>query len=139
MGTIITPRPPLNLFEVVRTEIGSDWQTIYDVPSYTIPANGPNPLRVVGTAAIMTGLAVCPLTPAGATISARVLAANGADNFLLIDGAFSPSGDFLSISLDRQVLRNGEQLQVKCAAAQTAMTHFSFILNQREEFTEIPT
>lgn len=137
MATITTPRPPLNLFEVVRTQIGSDWQTIYDVPSYTIPANGPNPSRVVGTAAIMTGLAVCPLTPAGATISARVLAANGADNFLLIDGAIAPAGDFLSISLDRQVLRNGERLQVKCGEEQSAMTHFSFILNQREEFTEI--
>ena len=32
MVTITTPRPPLNLFEVVRAEIGVEWTTIGDVP-----------------------------------------------------------------------------------------------------------
>jgi len=43
MVTITTPRPPLNLFEVVRAEVGVEWTTIYDVPDYLIPAEGPNP------------------------------------------------------------------------------------------------
>jgi hypothetical protein len=137
MATIITPRPPLNLFEVVRAEIGDQWTTIYDVPDYLIPGEGPNPTRSIGTAAIMTGIAICPLGGAGVSVSVRVLALNGEDGFLMIDGAIAPMGDFLSISLDRQVLRSGEKLQVKCGAVQTAMAHFSFILNQREEFTEI--
>jgi hypothetical protein len=138
MATIITPRPPLNLFEVVRTEVDDTWTTIYDVPNYTIPASGPNPQRTVGAAAIMTGLAVCPLTLEGASIAVRVENAAGTETFLLMDGAFAPAGDFLSISLDRQVLKSGEKLQVKCATGQSVMTHFSFILNQREDFTEIP-
>jgi hypothetical protein len=137
MATIITPRPPLNLFEVVRIGIDDAWLTIYDVPNYTIPASGPNPQRTIGAAAIMTGIAICPLTTAGATISARVENASGSQTFLLIDGAFAPSGDFLSISLDRQVLKSGEKLQIKCGTGETAMVHFSFILNQREDFTEI--
>lgn len=138
MATIITPRPPLNLFEVARTQIADNWTTIYDVPNYTIPASGPDPQRIVGAAAIMTGLAVCSLSLEGTTISVRITNAAGSQNFLLIDGAMAPAGDFLSISLDRQVLRSGEKLQVKCGEGQSAMTHFSFILNQREEFTEIP-
>ncbi len=138
MATIITTRPPLNLFEVRRTEVASDWTTLYDVPDYTIPASGPNPQRIVGAAAIMTGLAVCSLAGDGASVSVRIRNAAGNQDFLLIDGAFAPAGDFLSISLDRQVLRSGETLQVKCGAGQSAVVHFSFILNQREEFTEIP-
>lgn len=137
MATIVTPRPPLNLFEVVRVEIGDAWQTVYDVPNYTVPANGPNPQRTIGAAAIMTGIAICPLNVVGSTVSARVENANGSATFLLLEGALSPAGDFLSISLDRQVLKSGEKLQMKCNTGETAMVHFSFILNQREEFQVI--
>lgn len=136
MTTIVTPRPPLNLFEVRRTIVDSEWTTIYVVPTYTIPASGPTPQRVVGAAAIMTGIAVCPASPAGANVSVRILDTSGTP-FPLINDAIAPGNDFLSISLDRQVLRSGETIQVRCGAGQSAATHLSFILNQREEFTEI--
>ena len=136
MVTITTPRPPLNLFEVVRAEIGVEWTTIYDVPDYLIPAEGPNPARSIGTAAIMTGVLITPAAEASAQVSIRVLAADNTP-WLLLDRAFAPSGDVLSIGLDRQVLKSGERFQMKVEAGEAAVAHFSFILNQREDFTVI--
>jgi hypothetical protein len=136
MVTITTPRPPLNLFEVVRAEIGVEWTTIYDVPDYLIPAEGPNPARSIGTAAIMTGVLITPAAEASAQVSIRVLAADNTP-WLLLDRAFAPSGDVLSIGLDRQVLKSGERFQMKVEASEVAVAHFSFILNQREDFTVI--
>ena len=136
MATITTPRPPLNLFEVVRQSLTADWATVYDVPDYLIPAEGPNPARSIAAAAIMTGVLITPAAEASARVSIRVL---GADNtpWLLLDRAFAPSGDVLSIGLDRQVLKSGERLQMKVEAGEAAVAHFSFILNQREDFTVI--
>ena len=136
MVTITTPRPPLNLFEVVRAEIGVEWTTIYDVPDYLIPAEGPNPARSIGTAAIMTGVLITPTAEAAVRVSIRILALNNTP-WLLLDRAFAPAGDVLSIELDRQVLRAGERFQMKVEASEAAIAHFSFILNQREDFTVI--
>ena len=136
MVTITTPRPPLNLFEVVRAEIGVEWTTIYDVPDYLIPAEGPNPARSIGTAAIMTGVLITPTAEAAVRVSIRILALNNTP-WLLLDRAFAPAGDVLSIGLDGQVLRAGERFQMKVEASEAAIAHFSFILNQREDFTVI--
>ena len=136
MVTITTPRPPLNLFEVVRAEIGVEWTTIYDVPDYLIPGQGPNPARSIGTAAIMTGVLITPTAGASVRVSIRILALNNTP-WLLLDRAFAPAGDVLSIGLDRQVLRAGERFQMKVEASEAAIAHFSFILNQREDFTVI--
>ncbi len=136
MATITTPRPPLNLFEVVRQSLDPEWATVYDVPDYLIPAEGPNPARSVAAAAIMTGVLITPTSEAAVRVSIRVLALNNTP-WLLLDRAFAPSGDVLSIGLDRQVLKSGERLQMKVEAGEAAVAHFSFILNQREEFTVI--
>jgi hypothetical protein len=40
MATITTPRPPLNLFEVVRQSLGPEWATAM---TCRIRAEGPNP------------------------------------------------------------------------------------------------
>lgn len=136
MATITTPRPPLNLFEVVRQSLGPEWATVYDVPDYLIPTEGPNPARSVAAAAIMTGVLITPTSEAAVRVSIRVLALNNTP-WLLLDRAFAPSGDVLSIGLDRQVLKSGERLQMKVEAGEGAIAHFSFILNQREEFTVI--
>jgi len=136
MATITTPRPPLNLFEVVRQALGPEWATVYDVPDYLIPTEGPNPARSVAAAAIMTGVLITPTSEAAVRVSIRVLALNNTP-WLLLDRAFAPSGDVLSIGLDRQVLKSGERLQMKVEAGEAAVAHFSFILNQREEFTVI--
>ena len=71
-----------------------------------------------------------------ASFSIRILALNNTP-WLLLDRAFAPAGDVLSIGLDRQVLRAGERFQMKVEASEAAIAHFSFILNQREDFTVI--
>lgn len=134
MATIITPRPPLNLFEVVRRNLTSDWQTIYDVPYYLVPAEGPTPDQTIETAAIMTGFIVTPQGGNAARVSIRILDLNDTP-FPMIDQAYAPLNDFLSVVLDRQVARSGEKIQAKIEADEDALLHFSFILNQREQFT----
>jgi hypothetical protein len=133
---ITTPRPPLNLFEVSRVEVLSAWTTIYEVPYYFIPVNGPNPARTLEAAAIMTGVLITPLVDTNAYISMRVLDANS-QSWPIANDLFVPKNDFLAVSLDRQILRSGERLQMQVEAGQSAFAHFSFILNQREEFTVI--
>ena len=136
MVTITTPRPPLNLFEVVRVPLTEEWETVYDVPDYLIPGEGPNPARSIGTSAIMTGVLITPTAEAAVRVSIRILALNNTP-WLLLDRGFAPAGDVLSIGLDRQVLRTGERFQMKVEASEAAIAHFSFILNQREDFTVI--
>lgn len=136
MPTITTPRPPLNLFEVVRQDLTADWATVYDVPDYLIPASGPDPARTIAAAAIMTGVLITPAAEAAVRVSIRVLAVNNTP-WLLLSRAVAPPGDVLSIGLDRQVLKSGERLQMKVDVGDAAVAHFSFILNQREDFTVI--
>jgi len=134
---ITTPRPPLNLFEVVRIGLSGDWQTVYEVPSYRIPSIGPTPERQIECAAIMTGLLISPQANLSTKVSVRVVDANGVNTWDLLTNAFVPSNDFLSVDLNRQVLKTGEKLQMRVTDNESAIVHFSFILNQREEFTVI--
>ena len=106
------------------------------MPDYLIPSEGPNPARSIGTAAIMTGVLITPTAEAAVRVSIRILALDNTP-WLLLDRAFAPAGDVLSIRLDRQVLRTGERFQMKVEASEAAVAHFSFILNQREDFTVI--
>jgi len=131
---IITPRPPLNLFEVIRLPLSDQWETIYEVPFYRIPASGPNPEQIIQTAAIMTGILVTPTGGGNARASLRILSATNVP-FPIIDQAYAPANDFLSMVLDRQVVRSGELIQMKIETGEQAYAHFSFILNQREAFT----
>lgn len=137
MPTIVTPRPPLNLFEVVRAEATDAWADLYTVPDYQIPASGPTPSRIVRAAAIMNGLLVANTLGSSVTISIRVVTATAA-TYSLLEDAPIPANDFMVVSLERQVLLTGETIQVKVGTAQTADVHFSFILNTREEFEVIP-
>jgi hypothetical protein len=137
MATIITPRPPLNLFEVVRHNITDSWTTIYDVPDYLIPADGPTPERTVDAAAIMTGLLLVGDINNVRTVSIRVRDTN-ATLWPLVEGILVPAKDYIVMSLDRQVLLSGDQLQATVAeGGATVAAHFTFILNQREEYTVI--
>jgi len=134
---IKTPRPPLNLFEVARVPVTAEWTTIYDVPRYEIPALGPTPLYYIDTAAIMTGVIVSNTSVVPITVSARILNAAGTPYTLLTDVQI-PVGDYVLLDVDRQVLKTAERLQLKCGTAQTAQAHFSFVLNQREQFEVLP-
>lgn len=137
MTTIITPRPPLNLFEVVRMQATDVWTTIYTVPEYQVPASGPTPQRTIGAAAIMNGLLVTNTALSTVAVSIRILNTSGSP-FSVLNAAPIPSNDFMIVALERQVMLTDEAIQVKMNTAQTASVHFSFILNTREEFVVIP-
>ena len=142
-NTVIeTPKPPLNLFEVTRMELqGDDYFTILEVPRWKIRANGPIPESYVNTAAIMTGLTVTNQHTSDITVSARIIST---DNHVypVIKSAPVPINDFLYISFDRQVLLTGERLEIACDSntgsptANHATVHFSYIINQREQYPE---
>lgn len=135
----VTPRPPLNLFEVERKQLQSNtWFQILQVPSYYIPRNGPNPPRTVNTAAIMTGLTIANEHTATIRVSARIRGMDGV-YYNVVKSAPVPPNDFLIIGFDRQVMMTGEILEVSVpsntTSANHATVHFSYIINQREEFT----
>lgn len=134
-----TPRPPLNLFEVERRQLqGNTWSQIVEVPSYYIPRNGPIAAKTVNTAAIMTGITITNMHTATIRASARI---RGVDSvyYTVVSSAPIPPNDFLAISFERQVMKTGEILEVSIpsntTSANHAHVHFSYIINQREEFT----
>lgn len=136
----VSPRPPLNLFEVERVQLqGNTWAQVVQVPSYFIPRNGPIAAKTVNTAAIMTGLTITNIHTASIRASVRI---RGVDNtyYTVVQTAPIPVSDFLSISFERQVMKTGEILEISIpsntnASANHAHAHFSYIINQREEFT----
>jgi len=136
----VTPRPPLNIFEVAREQLqGNTWFQIVEVPSYFVPRNGPIAAKTINAAAIMTGLTITNIHNATIRASARI---RGVDNtyYTVVNSAPIPPNDFLSISFERQVMKTGEILEIaipsnSSASANHAHVHFSYILNQREEFT----
>lgn len=136
----VSPRPPLNLFEVERRQLqGNTWVQIVEVPRYYIPRNGPIVARTVNTAAIMTGLTITNMHNATIRASARIRGVDGV-YYSVVQTAPIPPNDFLSISFERQVMKTGETLEVSIPSngspsANHAHVHFSYIINQREEFT----
>lgn len=134
----VTPRPPLNIFEVSRkalTGVEDDWVEMVEVPRYFIPQNGPVPARFVNASAIMTGLTVTNLYSGSIAVSARI---KGQDSqyYYILNNATVPPNDFLIISFDRQVMLSGEKLEV-VANGGSAVAHFTYIVNQREEFEDL--
>jgi hypothetical protein len=137
----VTPRPPLNLFEVERLQLqGNTWFQVVEVPSYYIPKNGPILAKTVNTAAIMTGLTITNIHNQTIRASARIRGGDGI-NYLVVSAAPIPPNDFLSISFERQVMKTGEVLEVSIPSNSTsanhAHVHFSYIINQREEFQDL--
>jgi hypothetical protein len=136
MSIIVTPRPPLNLFEAVRLNATDQWTNIYTVPRYRVPATGPVPQRDVSAAAIMNGLIVTNTTNGLIEVSIRIIGAD-TNEYSVVEEATVPVNDFMIVSLERQVMLTDESIQVKLGTAQTADVHFTFILNTREEFEVI--
>lgn len=136
----VTPRPPLNIFEVERRELQSNtWFQMVEAPHYYIPRNGPNPARSVNTALIMTGLIVSNIHTASIRVSARIKGTDG-HYYTVLNASPVPPNDFLTISLDRQVMKSSEILELSVptntTSANHATVHFSYIVNQREEFED---
>jgi hypothetical protein len=136
MTTIITPRPPLNLFNVNRIIVPSFFTTILDVPEYVIPANGPNPQRTLFAVALLTSLIVANNSGDVLQFSIRVLDGSNT-SWLLLNQMDIPPNDFALIDLGKQNLPSGERLQLKCENFQGATASLSYVLNQREEYTVI--
>jgi hypothetical protein len=138
MTIIVTPRPPLNLFEVVRVTADDTLAgtLIYEVPTYRIPAEGPNPQRDVQAAAILTNMIVSNTSAGAATVSVWVVDKDENLFFVAVELAVDQD-DYIKVDLDKQILQSDEKLFVKMSADDTAEVHLSFVLNQREEFTVI--
>jgi hypothetical protein len=134
MTTIITPKPPLNLFEARRVTVTDTWTTIYEVPDYRIPARGPDPQRDIQAAAILTSLLVSNTSSGVAKVSVRVKDTEGNFYFIIVEKSIAK--DFYEkVEVDKQVLQSTETIEIQMDAGNTAEAHLSFILNQREEFT----
>ena len=137
MSVIITTRrPPLNLFEVVRITADDSGTLIYEVPTYRIPAEGPNPQRDVKAAAILTNMVISNTSAGAATASVWVEDANSNQFFVAVALAVAQDG-YIKVDLDKQILQSDEKIYVQMDAGETAEIHLSFVLNQREEFTVI--
>lgn len=134
----ITPRPPLNIFEVSRKYLLGDpdgWEEMMEVPRYFIPQNGPVPARFVNASAIMTGLTVTNMHTSSVGVSARIRGQDG-EYYFVLNNAIVPPNDFLIISFDRQVMLTGEKLELASSGGE-AVAHFTYIINQREEFEDL--
>ena len=134
----VSPRPPLNIFEASRKAVAnSQWVTLAEVPQYLIPAVGPTPARTVNTVAIMTGLIISNIHTSTIRVSAQIVGQAG-EIYPILNQAIVPPNDFLSISFERQVMMTWEKLQVSVPSNVTATVHgsahFTYIINQREEF-----
>ena len=136
MTIITTPRPPLNLFEVVRVTADDTATLIYDVPIYRIPAEGPNPQRDVRAAAILTNMVISNTSTGAATASIWVLDKDANQFYVALSLAIAEDG-YIKVDLDKQILQSEDQLLVQLGTGNTAEVHLSFVLNQREEFTVI--
>jgi len=133
MPTIVTPRPPLNIFDRVRFDADETWQLLYETPDYQIPASGPNPSRTVKAVALLTSLIVTNTGTQTVNVSLRATE-GGAETFLIINDLPVPANDFALIELGKQNLPSGDKLEIKMGTGETAVAHLSYVLNQREEF-----
>jgi hypothetical protein len=136
MTTIVSPRPPLNLFEVSRIDVPSFYTTILETPDYLIPASGPNPARTVEAVALLTSLIVANNSNATIQLSMRFRDPQS-NNWLILNQMDIPPNDFAVIDLGKQNLPSGHSLQLRCENFQGAIASLSYVLNQREEFTVI--
>jgi hypothetical protein len=139
MTVIITKRPPLNLFDVVRVAVDDTATEIYEVPSYQIPAEGPNPQRDIGAAAILTNMIVANTTAGAATITIWIETGVGtnATQFYVAQALAVAEDGYIKVDLDKQIMQSEEKILCQMGTGETAEVHLSFVLNQREEFTVI--
>ncbi len=148
MSVITTARPPLNLFEVVRMDFGDTWTTLYDVPVYLVPATGPTAAYFVAAAAIVTSVMVVNTSASSATFSVQILDPQSADPdpyspgpydaYPIVESMTVAANSFVNVDLNRQVVKSLQVVQVQASTGATLTAHFSFVLNQREQFTIIP-
>ena len=142
MTIITTPKPPLNLYEVVRVTVDdtSGGTLVYEVPTYRIPASGPTPQRDVDTAAILMSVLAADSGGASAPLSLRmwVETDGGSDTYEVVLGQDVDAGGFAVVPINQMILVSGEVLYAEVAAGEQIDLNVSFVLNTREEFTVLP-
>lgn len=126
----------------------STWVNLYDVPEYLVPAEGPTPAYFVAAAAIVTSMMVVNNSASAATFSVQILDPQSAnpdpyspgpyDAYTIVKNLSVPANSFVNVDLNRQVIKSLQVVQVQASAGATLTAHFSFVLNQREQFTVIP-
>ena len=136
MTTIVSPRPPLNIFQAVHANISSSWVQLYRTPGYLIPAIGPNPARPIEAVALLTSLIVTNTQSTPISVFLRIRNTEEVE-FDLLNGLLVPSNDLALIELSKQNLPTGESLLIRTSPGQNGVAHLSFVLNQREEYTEL--
>jgi len=136
MTVIVTKRPPLNLFDVVRISADDTATELYEVPSYEIPAEGPNPQRDIDAAAILTNMIVANTTAGAAAVTIWIEDVDSNQFFVAQSLPVAEDG-YIKVDLDKQIMQSREKMFVQMGSSETAEIHLSFVLNQREEFTVI--
>jgi hypothetical protein len=116
---------------------------VYEVPTYRIPAVGPTPQRDVEAAAVITNLTISDVTSgtggSDVTVTITTLGGGtGSETFTLVGAENVPQNGFVSLDVEKQVLKSEDQLIVEMSGGAVADVHFSFILVTREEFTVLP-
>lgn len=137
MTTIVTPRPPLNIFDRARIDLTNVFSVVYETPIYQVPAVGPNPQKDVEAVALLTSLIVANTTSDFVELSVRIGTSGVADRFTLVQDMLIPTNDFALINLGKQNLPSGDFIEAKVNTNQFATAHLSFVLNQREEYEVI--
>lgn len=136
MITITSPRPPLNIFDVVHIDVDATWRTLHETPQYVVPAVGPNPQREIDIVSLLTSLIVTNNDSSTVSVFLRIVDGDG-NVWPLLNGLPIPQNDFALIELSKQNLPSGEKIEIRVGAQESAVAHLSFVSNQREEFTEI--
>jgi hypothetical protein len=141
---ITTARPPLNLFEVVRLSFSDSFVVLYDVPIYLVPESGPTPPYYVSAAAIITSIVVVNTSGSSANFDIEIqdpinptppYASLTYTDYMIVDNLTVGANSFVNVDLNRQVVKSLQRVRIKASAGATLTAHFSFVLNQREQFT----
>lgn len=135
---ITTPRPPLNLYEVVRVVVDTTpgGVTVYEVPEYLIPANGPIPARTQYAAAIITSAVAANTGTSAVTLQVRVVEPDN-DVFILLPAVTVAANGYAVLDLGQQIFKSGDRI-VASATSGAVDLSLSFVLNTRELFEVIP-
>ena len=147
MAVITTARPPLNLFEVVRLGFSDNFVTLYDVPIYLVPVSGPTPAYYVAAAAIITSVVVVNTSGSSANFDMQIqdpinptppyTSPLTYTDYMIVENLTVGANSFVNVDLNRQVVKSLQRVQIRASAGATLTAHFSFVLNQREQFTII--
>lgn len=135
---ITTPRPPLNLYEVVREVVDSTpgGTTLYEVPEYLIPANGPVPARTQYAAAIITSAIAANVGPSSVILQVRVVEPDSS-TFTLLPAVEVPADGYSVLDIGQQIFRSGDRIVAETVSGAVDVS-VSFVLNTRELFEVLP-